>query len=554
MAYNIKLKDGQKCFNLITEPWIVTLSKSREIKIMGLNDVFKQAHELRCLQGEARVQDFSILRLLVATCYTVMENYTVDGEYAPLHEICDTEEATQAALSRWQSYWAKKKFGKVFTDYLAQRNDRFWLFHPTRPFYQVSPLVLYTDHLDEYGTYFQAAKLIGTISQSSNKRRLFSSRSKEARSCIPFDEAARWLVFQQAVSDNALKKKGPNKSQPSVGVGWAAQTSLLELEGANLFETIMLNSVMLRDGEEPWGVPACPVWDAEEVDTRHRVKIPVPQDPAALLTNQCRRIILEPEEDIVIGFWAQGGTFFDSTNAFSEQMTAWSSKKKNGNIVFYPKKIQSNQYFWENFCHIFDTGDGKTSENFHKSGLVGWLNTLEETEIISDKVVGIHCHGVSYGPMSSMITDMYDERFYFPADLLFDDAETADVIGDELMKCEDLSKAIFFYVKNALCAAGFDPQKKIDDPTQDIFKRKIEDAFEKWLLTEKEITDDSVKRWRETVRQLVYKSMDAIETKLAPAVYAGHYNKRKDTFYTLADAQNSLFYQLHKVYPEENYE
>ena len=62
--------------------------------------------------------------------------------------------------------WELKRFPEQpIRDYLEQWKDRFWLFHPEWPFWQVPEAAI--------GTEYGAAKLNGEMSESSNKIRLF---------------------------------------------------------------------------------------------------------------------------------------------------------------------------------------------------------------------------------------------------------------------------------------------------------------------------------------------------------------------------------------------
>ena len=70
------------------------------------------------------------------------------------------------ALERWSALWQLGHFpAEPVRDYLEQWKDRFWLFHPTHPFWQVPQAKI--------GTEYGAAKLNGEMSESSNKLRLF---------------------------------------------------------------------------------------------------------------------------------------------------------------------------------------------------------------------------------------------------------------------------------------------------------------------------------------------------------------------------------------------
>ena len=78
--------------------------------------------------------DVAVLRLLLAVLQTVFYRVDPEGNPSPLE---DEEEA----IDRWGQLWQKKQLPeKPILEYLAAWQDRFWLFHPERPFYQVETL------------------------------------------------------------------------------------------------------------------------------------------------------------------------------------------------------------------------------------------------------------------------------------------------------------------------------------------------------------------------------------------------------------------------------
>ena len=57
--------------------------------------------------------------------------------------------------------------------------------------------------------------------------------------------------------------------------------------------------------------PPLPVWELDEPHWKERVQIPQPDNQAALLTLQSRRLLLIREDDVVTGYTALGGDFFE---------------------------------------------------------------------------------------------------------------------------------------------------------------------------------------------------------------------------------------------------
>ena len=141
----------------------------------------------------------------------------------------------------------------------------FWLFHPECPFYQVLDLDKATD--------YTAAKLDGELSESSNKTRLFQQRAGASKNSLLYSEAARWLIHVNAFDDTSSKPK--TKGLPSPGAGWLGKLGLISAMGDNLFETLTLNLIFLKDGgNELWGER--PIWEKEQVKTEERTEIKVP--------------------------------------------------------------------------------------------------------------------------------------------------------------------------------------------------------------------------------------------------------------------------------------
>lgn len=115
---------------------------------------------------------------------------------------------SEEALSRWRVLWQMERFPeKPIQEYLDIWRERFWLFHPERPFYQIPQA--------EIGTEYGATKLNGEISESSNKLRLFATYAKQEKTSMTYAQAARWLLYVNGFDDTSAKPKG--KGLPSVG-------------------------------------------------------------------------------------------------------------------------------------------------------------------------------------------------------------------------------------------------------------------------------------------------------------------------------------------------
>ena len=164
----------KKEFNLLDESWIRVVTPSLEPKEVSLVDALVHAHEYQYLSGEMPTQDASIFRLLLAAALTIFYRYRADGESSRLSESMIEEEAgddedaddweeEEIALIRWQRYWRAGRFPEeAVREYLESFRERFWLFHPETPFWQVNDL--------QYGTDYGSECLFGNIKESNNAK------------------------------------------------------------------------------------------------------------------------------------------------------------------------------------------------------------------------------------------------------------------------------------------------------------------------------------------------------------------------------------------------
>ena len=156
------MKLNEREFNLIDEPWIRVMDENCKVVEVSLLDAIINAHKYKSLSGELPTQDVAVMRLILAVIHTVVSRY---DEYGDENDLEDSEDD---ALDRWKGLWEQGYFPEnAVREYLEQWHERFWLFHPDRPFGQVAGLTK--------GTKINAMKLNGEIAQSNNKIRFFSS-------------------------------------------------------------------------------------------------------------------------------------------------------------------------------------------------------------------------------------------------------------------------------------------------------------------------------------------------------------------------------------------
>ena len=422
-------------FNLLDEPWIRVMTEDCTVVERSLMQVLLNSHRYQRLAGELPTQDVALLRLLLAILQTVFYRVDPEGEDDPIEDRA-------AAIRRWQALWKAGRFPvQPIRTYLETWKDRFWLFHPEHPFYQVPAAAV--------GTKFKASKLNGELSESAHKMRLFPLRDGEEKETLSYAEAARWLVTLIGFDDSASTKK-----ETGTGTGWLGDRVNVYAIGENLFETLMLNLVFLKDGRYVWA-ENMPAWEQPTMTTAKKREIPLPDNQAELLTLQSRRLILSREEDRVTGFSSTGGDFFGKegrVNAFSEQMTLWRAGKTPKNAVpqFVPASVDPLRQMWRDFEVILGR-----REDTHIPGVVAWLTELRRKNVIPRKYVHIASVGVTYDSKKGSIADIISDHLDFQMSLLDAAGELWIVlVGGEIHLIDKVARALGALAEGLYLAQG----------------------------------------------------------------------------------------------------
>lgn len=422
-------------FNLLDEPWIRVMTEDCTVVERSLMQVLLNSHRYQRLAGELPTQDVALLRLLLAILQTVFYRVDPEGEDDPIEDRA-------AAIRRWQALWNAGRFPvQPIRTYLETWKDRFWLFHPEHPFYQVPAAAV--------GTKFKASKLNGELSESAHKMRLFPLRDGEEKETLSYAEAARWLVTLIGFDDSASTKK-----ETGTGTGWLGDRVNVYAIGENLFETLMLNLVFLKDGRYVWA-ENMPAWEQPTMTTAKKREIPLPDNQAELLTLQSRRLILSREENRVTGFSSTGGDFFGKegrVNAFSEQMTLWRAGKTPKNAVpqFVPAPVDPWRQMWRDFEVILGR-----REDTHIPGVVAWLTELRRKNVIPRKYVHITSVGVTYDSKKGSIADIISDHLDFQMSLLDAAGELWIVlVGGEIHLIDKVARALGALAEGLYLAQG----------------------------------------------------------------------------------------------------
>lgn len=539
-------------FNLLDEPWVRVLCPDCTVREVSLTDALLRAHEYNGLAGELPTQDVAVLRLLLAVLHTVFSRVDAQGENAPISAGAEPD----MALDRWESLWRLKHFPvQPITSYLEKWHERFWLFHPERPFWQVPQAKI--------GTAYSAAKLNGEISESGNKLRMFTAYSGTGKSALTYAQAARWLLYVNGFDDTSAKPKG--KGLPSTGAGWLGKLGLILAQGDTLFETLMLNLVLLKDGEQPWQ-PPLPCWELEHARSTERTEIPQPDNPAVLLTLQSRRLLLNREGESVTGYTLLGGDFFERENAFCEQMTVWRAAQasKNAPVVYLPKRHDPAKQFWREFSSVFLQESGGRCP-----GVVWWIEELihPKNAILDRKtLIRFQITGVGYGDKDFFVTDTFSDSLTFHTALLDElGRRWRQKITDEIDRCGKLAQAVGNLAKSLDIAAS-DPdhagKKNSAKAAREQFYFRLDQPFRRWLCDidpawDSETAEKHIFQWRADAKRIAQTLGRQLVDQSGSAAFIGRMIKSsgskasdKETYYSAPKVYNWFLADVNRVYQQ----
>ncbi|MDO4466872.1 MAG: type I-E CRISPR-associated protein Cse1/CasA [Bacillota bacterium] len=532
-------------YNLIEERWIKVTKQDGTTSEESLYEVLVHAHEYRSLGGEMAAQDMAILRCLIALMHTVICRMDCDGKdsFVQTKEDC---------IERWKEVWKKGCFSEVSLQrYFEQWHDRFWLFHPERPFYQVPQAV--------NGTENGVNKLNGEVSESNNKIRLFSHISGIAKEQMGYPESARWLLFLNGFDDCAAKQKDKSEGKRGSSVGWLGKLGLIYSIGNNLFETILLNMPMVTGQDEDVWSADIPTWELETVRSKERETIIMPDNLAALYTLQSRRIFLKRTDSYVTGYGLLGGDFFDDKNTFKEPMTMWKKieDKKTKESYFRPYLHERNRHIWRDFSAL-----AIENESSVRPGIVKWIDYLSDERVIPRKrllTFGVVCvrHDSS---QSGSITDSFADDVLFHADLLSEAGKNwQKSIEKQLKHIRNSIEKVDNFVKS-LRRAGGQNENGDDSAIEEariIVYQEIDPYFRKWLLQldsdqEAEERDKLALQLEEQIRACFLRIGESLIDQVGEAAFIGRMVEVKKKKFNYSAPQAYLRFKkgIYEIYPK----
>ncbi|MCD7084084.1 type I-E CRISPR-associated protein Cse1/CasA [Limosilactobacillus fastidiosus] len=546
---------SEQQFNLVTDPWIKVIDEKNQEQTVSLNQVFEKATQYQRLAGEMRSQDLAILRFLLAILTTVYSRY--DAYDQPYHwlqiddkTMCpvsfdddsfseDEQQIKDELLSTWKILYQSKQFSQAVIMYLNNHQDKFDLLNKDNPFYQVTKEqyddLVPTNKSVEKGKGTVAVKQINrTISESNNKPDIFSPNSPAHKNDISLDSLARWLITYQNFTAVTDKTKVKSEDKFSVSRGWLYGLNPVFAVGKNLFDTLMLNMILVPQKElfDDDLINQEPVWEVSVNEYVHfRKNNQFPTNLAQLYTVWSRIIHIEWDGERPIIFSA-GLPKLDNQDAFLEPMTTWKPGKKGEGAKPNLRWLNSlGKAMWRNFGQYVAISNNDDLE----PGIVTWLKLLKHNKFIrlNDKIhlmtVGLINDGnaTSQSPAAEFYDDMQ-----INADVLFDDNSLQRNywprrIEDTIELTEKVGAYVWHFANNAGKLRGVADAGSFANRISAEFYNQLNRPFNEWLsqLTNHDDRDQQVNEWKRILKQISLGVSDDLMRKATPQEIRGKQNE-----------------------------
>lgn len=538
-------------FSLVDEPWIEVRTVAGGQRTVSLRELFHDAHRLRDIVGDLPTQAFALTRLVLAV----------------LHRVADgpADAMAWAALAQHDRAPVDQVDG-----YLDQMADRFNLFSPDRPFFQLAGL------RTEKGTVSGLEKLIADVPAGHP---YFTTRAGRGLERISPAEAARWLVHLQAYDVSGIKSgavgdprmKG-GKGYP-IGTGWAGQLGGLLVEPAeadrhNLWQTLLLNLVPRQIDADVLALDSDrPAWEADPptpdqdpaVDDGPRGR---PYGPMDLYTWQARRVLLHGGREGVTGVLvANGDRLTPQNRRLREPMSAWrrsaaQEKKKDAvaATIYMPQTLRPDRALWRGLNAMLPTlaprSGGKTGAGYVAATNLQWAGSV----VGKGARVRVRAVGVEYGTQSATYADVLSDSLILPQALLVPEgALLAAAAEGAAQATEDAVVALRILAANLVQAAGATESSIIDGARDEASRRayaQIDPEYRAWLAELVEGSDPGERRalWHTTVRRIVEGVGRELIEQAGPKAWVGRKvnNRRVST----PEAQAWFQWALRKALPD----
>ncbi|MDK7884287.1 type I-E CRISPR-associated protein Cse1/CasA [Corynebacterium striatum] len=512
-------REDSDVFSLLDEPWIAAVGSHGEPLLVSIRQIFDGTHDIAELRGDSPAQDYAVLRVLLAIFWRA-------------HSVSKPAGKTKFSMAEW---FVKARADALegaadikVLSYLDGYANRFNLFDSDHPFMQVADL-----HTEK-GSVSPINRI---IPEAENE--FFTMRAGKPLEKLSFGEAARWLVYVHAYDYSGIKSGAVGDSRVKggrgypIGTGWTGMTGGTYLIGANLRETLALNTTeaCLRTPNDK------PVWEREP-DTaaeRNGGAIHI-GGPADLATWQTRRVRLHRENNEVVAVLVSNGDRIPDAglNAFGDPMTPYRYSKnqsKKDFVAFYPRPYDAGRTMWRSLEPLIamesdapylrsTSSAGKGAQAPKRPEILDQLAYYWRTDVLPPSVAHVGMVTVEYGAQSSSVAASVTARTTLNLPVLENDAvrraalNAADVTLNAAI-------ALGQFGGNLLVAAGGTYEFQAEP--MDSALAQLEPAFNRWVAgwSDSPEPKEYAIEWQKQVRSFMLSRGEAMLHAAGPRAMIG---------------------------------
>ncbi len=310
-------------FNLIDESWVPCVTKSGGFEHFGIHDVFRNAHEIEQIRGETPLITAALYRFLIAVAHRIVGGPRDDDH--------------------WLALWQEGRFDpKAVDDYLDHWHERFDLFHPERPFYQVAGFAVVDGKENQEKLPFPLNSLLHEMAAGSNATLFDHNMDDEGRYLGPQEAAQRLITVQNfAVGGGKGGTSNLFGEHPYLGSALGLGGLSVFLKGPSLFDTFLMNLLSEPDWPVIGNENDCPSWE-RSIPPRPEKRMP--DGYLDYLTLQPRIVrFVSNEENQVCGMYMAQGESLSRDIDIRGPFTPYHFTKK-GDV--YPVNLQIDRALW----------------------------------------------------------------------------------------------------------------------------------------------------------------------------------------------------------------
>ena len=526
--------------NLWDSP-LLRVRRRGEPAVLSLREIIRSAELIDGLDVALPTQEVAILRQLLLPIVL---------------EIFGPVRSEQDWVDRFRrgTFIGRPADREALDAYEEEWRSRFDLFDPVAPFAQVGGLV------STKGELKTPAVLVPTCATGNNVP-LFAAVTENDPYSLSLPDAFVWLLHTHCWDTAAIKtgaagdpavRQGKTTGNP---VGALGGLGVVVSGGANLFETLMLNTPIVTDS----GQMGRPQWTRSPAGPQWRIR------PATglldLLTWQSRRIRLVPElrgsEMRVVGALVAAGDRLEMVPGY-EPHTLWrAAPAARGASVVVPARHRPGRAAWRGLDSLLAVQSMAIDEAHSRTSML--LTQLADLQaggaLPDDFPLQVLVCGMVYGNKSAVVEDVVADRIPMPILALSADTEVRQVVLDCATQADELATAVNLLEGDLRrCLAGEPtPWNKGERPGERLVQNL--DRRVRALLAalrhppEPDFLESGRLAWEQVAWRETTAVADQVIAAFPPRVFRGHTDKSGRTVMREADAHSRFNRRLRTTLP-----